>query len=209
MPRTVTSRGSGNSNTASSTFTFSPASNFTPGSFAVLLIGNYEFEVGFVGCSVSDTDGNTWTVRTEVGDGRGIHIATCDSVSLTTADTITITWGGDDVQGKGYFLYEVTGGGAVEYKSANSTTFASNGTITSGTIESGNVIFGFNVRNSTIAPTTPDTDTTNGSWSTQVGISTGTTTYISSQYKIVTADGAQTYNIVTGVSGAIGYLEVG
>ncbi len=106
-------------------------------------------------------------------------------------------------------MYEVTANtGAVNYDDSAAADFVINGSITSSTIENGHVIFGAVIRNSNLPPTAGDSDTTNGSWSSIVNLGlTGTATF-SSQYKIVNASGAQTYDITTGVSGVIGWVEI-
>lgn len=208
MAITVTHRGTDSTSIVGDTnWNVDTASDFTNGSFGVILIG-FRTSGGHTVSSVTDSVGNTWTSRTSIANGEyKLNFFTCNTISsLTTSDTLTISFTGDTTSA-GCFVYELTAGGTVQYEDASSTTFASNGTITSGTIENGNVIFGFNTRASNIAPTA-DSDTTNGNWSTQIGRATGFTTYISSQYKIVNADGSQTYNITTGVAGVIGYVEL-
>lgn len=208
MAITVTHRGTRSNSTANSSWAFSPTSDFSSGSFGVILFG-WRTVASSAITSFTDSIGNTWTSRTSATNGEyRLELFTCDSISsLATTDTVTVNFSSNTTS-RGCFLYEVTGSGSITYDDANSTTFASSGTITtSTTVENGNVVFGFDTRASTIAPG-DDADTTNGNWSTGVGVAPGFTTYIHSQYKIVNADGSQTYNITTGVAGVIGYVEL-
>jgi len=214
MAITATFRGSGNSTNQSSSIAFSPTSDFTANSYAVLIFAWYSSDVTIN--SVTDTDGNTWTQRAYETGGTTtqgtIGIYTCDSVSLTTADTITVSMA-NQREAKMAFLYEVVGDSPITYVSSGTDAFSSNGTITTSSIATGNIVIGANRRDSNAAPT-DDSDTTNGNWSTSENAYSGLSSpnsrrsYINSQYKIVTGSGTQTYNITTGANGCIAYIEL-
>lgn len=210
MAITVAARGSGGTSTDGTSIAFSPASNFASNSFAVLLIGESRLSTP-PEPSITDTDGNSWIKRLDVYDATGdigIIIATCSSQSLTTADTITIDWG-STMSVMIYHLYEVASDiSTISFVDTNSASSNSNGTITTSSMVSGEVVFGLIGRKS-IIEATPDSDTLNGSWSSQVAVqaSDGNLAF-SSQYKVVTGNGAQTYNITTGVRNTIAYLHL-
>ena len=83
---------------------------------------------------------------------------------------------------------------------AGATSTSTTNTITATAVPINYTIFGCTAVENTIVPATPDSDTVNGSWSTQQGTASSSGTANSSmavaaQWKTVTATGDQTYNL--------------
>jgi hypothetical protein len=165
---------------------------------------------------VTDSLGNTWTLRQSPlydpgSAGAGVQgvIATTnqDAGTLTTGTVITVTFGNTSSPARAWTLQEIVGSAGVPtfVTGANGTGAATNApTITTGSIASGRCVVGalFNERG-TDQTITGDGDTSNGNWSTQQTAEIGSTTSgvsVSSQRKIVTGTGTQTYNPTMGVS---------
>lgn len=209
---TGTDRGSGNHNSASATLTVTPTSNFTASSFGVLCIaldnsgtaGNTLISP----TTASGSDGSTWTIRPNslfdngaASAGVEVVIYTSNSTSLTTAQSITVTWTSTTPTAKAWTLTEVgkSAGNIIIVRTSNVNIGATTGTPTFAsdpTVNSGEMIIGMGGAES--ANTwTGDSDTTNGSWSTQQSNAAGTGATgmsITTQRKIVTATGTQAYN---------------
>jgi len=195
---------------------FSPASNFTSGSLAVLCLVYDNNGTGGTDSfsSISDTNANTWTLRQnalqdpgsqDAGTVLRVYTSNQNSGTLTTGDTITVFL---DLSGIGdriqfvYTLMEVDSNTAsvpTYVTGASSNGSGTSASITSTSITNTNMIIGVTgIEND--GAVTPDSDATNGSWSTHQ-TSTNTTAgtgnlaqRISSQRKIVTASATQTYN---------------
>ncbi len=209
---TGTDRGSGNHNSASATLTVTPTSNFTASSFGVLCIALDNS--GSAGSTLispttaSGSDGSTWTKRPNslfdngaASAGVEIVIYTSSSTSLTTAQSITVTWSSTTPTAKAWTLTEVAAatGKIISFRTSDVNTGATTGTPTfssNPTVNDGEMIIGAGGAES--ANTwTGDSDTTNGSWSSQQSNAAGTGTSgmsITTQRKIVNATGTQTYN---------------
>lgn len=224
MPLTGTNRGTGGNTTAGTNITITPASNFSSSTMAVLAIAYDNSGGGGADpySSITDSVGNTWTPRINVlndpgaaSAGSTLRIFTSNmTTALTTANTITVSFS-SSTTAKSWTLSEIAAGTnfIVEYVTgASATGTSTTPTITSSSITSGNLILGAmgNEGNATI---TADSDTTNGTWSTQQTINNGTGTsgmQIASQYKVTTGTGTQTYNLTLSASGdwCIGWIEV-
>lgn len=223
MALTGTNRGTGGNATAATTIAISPASNFTAGSFAILALAydNSGTQGADPYSSITDSVGNTWTSRQNAlndpgaaSAGSTLRIFTSTISTLTTANTITVTFG-TSTTAKSWSLSEVTA--AVDFAPSYVTGAVATGstttpTITSGSITSGNMIFGA-MANEGNATVTADSDTTNGTWSTQQTVANGTGTggmQVASQYKVTTGTGTQTYNLTLSATGdwAIGWIEI-
>jgi hypothetical protein len=196
--------GTGGNVTAATTIAIVPPSNFTAGSLAVLALA-YD-NSGASGAdpysSITDNAGNTWLSRASglndpgaASAGSTIRIFTTTVGTLGTGNTITVTFG-TSTTAKSWTLTQFT---------SNVTDFTADylsaGTQASGS--SGNAIFGA-MANEGNATVTADSDTTNGSWSTQQTVANGTGTggmQVASQYKIVNATGNQTYNLTLSATG--------
>ena len=211
MALTGTDRGAGFHATAATQVTPKPTSNYTPGTLAVLLIA-YD-NAGSAGAdpyvSVSDPAGNIWTSRqnalTDPGAasaGIAMRAFTAYIWQLTTADGPQINFGGATPAAKAWAFHEIAGaaGSTAEYVTGGVANVAAtaNPTITTGTINIGDFTVAGMGSESTDA-ITPDSDTSNGSWTTHMTASAGLTTQsniqITSQRKLqATANSTQTFN---------------
>lgn len=209
-------RGTGGNTTGATTINISPASNFAANSFAVLALAYDNSGGGGADpySSITDNAGNTWTPRANglndpgaASAGSTLRIFTSPVATLNTSNTITVTFG-STTTAKSWTLTEFTSDistqtpaflSAGTSTTGSTTTPSSNSTIT----QNGSVIFGA-VANEGNATITADSDTTNGTWSTQQTVNNGTGTggmQIASQYKIVNATGGQTYNVTLSAAG--------
>lgn len=209
MALTAANRGTGGNATAATSITITPGTNFTAGAVAILCL-SYD-NSGTQGAdpfsTITDTVGNTWTSRINVlndpgnaSAGSTLRIFTSTVSSLTTANTITVAFGGISTTAKAWTLTEVTSnatGGFASYVSGSQATgSATTQTLTTSTIAINDFVLGALGQEGN-GTRTADADTLNGSWSTAQSTGFGTTTggiEIITQYKIVTAAGAQTYN---------------
>lgn len=219
-----TNRGVSSNGTGALTVVITPGANFTAGSFAVLALSYDNSGSGGSDPYVSITDsvGNVWTSRANVLNDPGaanagsvLRIFTSTITTLTTGNTITVTFGSSTTN-KTWSLTEFTsntpGGTPAFLLSATAAGSNTTPTITSSSITSGDVIFGA-MGNEGNATVTADSDTTNGTWSTQQTTSVGTGTggmEVASQYKITTGTGAQTYNLTLSATGdwSIGWISI-
>lgn len=219
MGLTGTNRGSGTHNSSSTSFTFSPSGNFTSGSWAVVVVvsdngggSSNDFT------SVTDTDGNTWTLRrqpvrgTSALDGVQALIATTpmNGAALTTGSVITVSTTNNGTA-KVWGLIEVgVSGGTISYSTGANGT-AGTGTaisVVTSSITNGNIVIGLAGIERGSATFIADSDTTNGSWSTSLTQTVGSTSAgmaFNSQFKVVNATGAQTYNVTA--SGASDFVS--
>jgi len=214
MALTVTARGTGANNSAGTSYAFSPASNFTIGTTAIIFIA--VDNAGSGGntsniTSVTDSASNTWTQRqSHFNDpgaaNAGVHYKcyTTDQAggTLTTSSTITINLS-PSTTNKAYTLWEIANTVGVVTLVSDGTKTRSEGsttaspTITATNVAANDVVFGTIARegNST---GTADSDTTRGNWSTAqtsgIGATGDTGLSIFTQNKIVTSLGNQTYN---------------
>ena len=221
MALTGTDRGTGTNNSSATTFTLSPASNFTAGSIAVIAIAADNAHSGgtqYTTWTVTDTLGNTWTRRQtaliDPGAANAGHVGAffdtvMDGGVLQTSTTITVTFDTASTA-ETWTLMEVIGASGttptfVTSGTGTSGTGTTSPTITTGSIRSGDmVIGGLFLEAGTTETITQDGDSTNGSWSTQQTAEIGSTTSgsnIATQRKVVTATATQTYNPTLGIAG--------
>jgi len=230
MALTGTDRGNGTHNTAATSFTLAPASNLTAGAMAVLCVASDNAAasgVAFGTWAVTDTKGNTWIrQQTPLNDPGAASAGITGAIfttgqnggTLTTGDTITVSFGSDSPTAKAWTLMEVTGSTGVPTYVTGGTGTSGTGTtsptITTGSIAINDMVIGMLVVESGTTQTfTGDADTTNGSWSTQQTNKIGSTTSgvgISTQRKVVSAAATQTFNPTLGLSGdlALAWIEV-
>jgi hypothetical protein len=227
MALSATDRGTGTHNSSALTFTLSPSGNFAAGSYAELAVAADNAETNGVAhtvFTVTDSLGNTWARKISVlrdpgaasaGVEGGVFCTSQNAGTLTTGTTITVTFG-VATTAKAWALREIvpTSGKipCVVSRGTNTGTSTSP-TITTETIDSGNLVTGFLFdQYGTEQTITQDADTTNGSWSAQqtaeVG-STATGMSISSQAKVVSATAPQTFNptLLTSSDWATAWLE--
>lgn len=217
-----TDRGSGASNAASATtFGFSPGSNYTAGTLAVVCIAADNSVSGGATnntSSVTDSLGNVWRmVQLPIFDNGAasagvqgvIAVTDMSAGTLTTGSTITVTWL-DAVTAKSWVLHEVaptagfrplqlTGGDAAGQSGTTTPT------LTSGTIAVGNLLIAaIFMECGTTQTSTQDGDATNGAWSAQqyneVGSTTGGSAIVSQRKVQTTTASAQTFNPTMGAS---------
>lgn len=221
-----TDRGVVTHNTSSGTFVCAPTSTIPAGSAGVLKISIDNTGSGgntaICPASVVDSVGNTWTRRISAfqdpgAAGAGVEIAVyvCEilSTQLTSSNNVTLTLGAN-ATAKVATFDEVTptAGMHIAYVTgATGSANTANPSITTGTITNGNMVIGFTGTESS-GTFTGDSDTTNGSWSTQQTTVAGSGTSaqsISSQRKVVTATATQTYNVTLAAADrVIGWIEL-
>lgn len=219
MAITGTDRGTGTHNTSALSFTLSPGSNFTSGTWAVLVLSVDNADTSGAAHStftVTDTLGNTWTRRVSplydpgaasAGVEGAIFTTNQNGGTLTTGTTITVTFDASTTA-KVWTLMEVTPTSLyrITYVQGGEGTGSATAspTVTTASITSGNMVIGaLHNEYGTAQTVTEDGDTTNGSWSTQQTTEIGTTTSgqtVASQRKVVTSTATQTYNPTLGTS---------
>ena len=226
---TGTDRGTGNHNSASGTLTCTPTSNFTAGSFGVLVIAmdnsGSAGNTPIAPATASGSDGSTWTRRLDAvfdngaaSAGAEIVIFTSNTTSLTTGQSVTVTWTATTPTAKAYGFHEFTtnaAGKIIQFiaGSASNTAGGTTGTPTSPAtnVNNGNVFIGGGAAES--ANTwTGDADTSNGNSSTQRTNAAGSGTTgmsLTTQRKIVSATANQTYNpTLTSVDVILGWIQL-
>lgn len=158
--------------------------------------------------SVTDTKTNTYTVIANVGSGSATAAAgqvaaiaiSKITTALTATDTISAVASSASTVVKAMDAAYFNGlGTRVRATTATATGSSTGPTVTYASGLNGDVVIGFIANQDNTQPT-GDSDTTNGSWALLGGVSStggagGTNISIYSQYKILTADGSQTYNV--------------
>jgi hypothetical protein len=156
--------------------------------------------------SLTDSKSNTWTLQqTQVYDNgaasAGAEVGIYTSLlgtAIARGDTVAVTYQAVNVVAKAWGIWEFAG------YTYGTTTATNTGTSTSlslsnGTITNANVVISAAAIEGGLPATTFDTDTTNGSWSTNLADASGSGATgdmgMVSQYKIVNATGAQTWNL--------------
>lgn len=224
MALAATDRGSNNNNTAGTTFTITPATDFTPASLAVLCLALDNSGASGAATTVSVSTGvGAWTASQSglydpgaASAGVQIALLTCNISSWAAGTNLTVTLG-NSTTAKAWTLTEVRSDVEWGYASAtkiaggvNTGAASAAPTVTTGSITSGDIVFGWGGAES--ANTwAGDADTLNGSWSTQQSNAAGTGTTgmsVTSQWKIVNATAAQTYNpTLTSADVIIGWAQ--
>lgn len=228
MALTGTDRGSGSGTTSATTYVMSPTTNFTAGSFGVLVIAADNAGAGgattVFPTSITDSKGNVWTLRQQGVNDPGAASAGVDlaiytapiMTALLTTDNVTVTWAGAvSVASKAHVFHEVTAatGFTPSYVTGAVSAAFSTGTptVTTGTIANGDMVIGGGGAES--ADTwAGDADATSGSWSTHQHAAGGTGTTgmsVTSQRKVVTAAATQTYNpTLTAADNLLAWIEL-
>lgn len=222
MALTLANRGSGTHNTGAASFTLSPASNFTAGALAALCVAADNSSSGGATndfTTVTDSLGNVWTKRqspvfdngaASAGVQGAIYTTNQAAGTLQTGTVITVNFGSSPVA-KTWTLTEIapaagrtasvrTGGDKAAGASGTALTMGASASLNSGEC----ILAAFFIEAGTTQTlSAADTDTTSGSWSTNQYAEIGSTTsgsVIVSQGKVVTAAGAQTYDVTLGIS---------
>lgn len=223
---TFLTRGTGGNATSATTLAITPIGNLAVGTMGVLVVALDNAGSGGATAAspttITDSVGNTWTRRqnpiydpgaANAGVEGAIYTAPI-TTALTTADNITITWAGAvSVPSKGWTLMEVSGDGALSYVTGNVNAGAATGTptVTTSSIPIGDAVIGFGVAENTNT-WAADADTSNGAWAGHQSTGFGTTTAavsVTSQIKVVTAAGTQTYNPTRTSSDCIlGWIQI-
>jgi len=159
---------------------------------------------------VTDSKGNSWSNRKRLNrapsaaanSGTTLGIWICNVTVALSSDDVTLSFS-PATTAKVAQIYKITGASPI-YK-AIATGVTGNGTaIAPANV---NVLYGLAIigvtsieANAFVGASSSDTDTTNGSWSTAVTTiadvgTSATSQSVRSQYKIVTADGVQSYDI--------------
>jgi hypothetical protein len=178
------------------------------------------------GTGISDTKGNTWYLRdsrnrtagSAANDGcsYACYVTNQAGGTLTTGDTITITLLVTTTS-KDASLVEVAGGAGntVIFNDVNGAagTGTSPTVTTTNSLPTNDAVVACCVMESNAA-VTADADTSNGNWSTHQTTTAstgtaGTSQRISTQWKVVTGAGTQTYNPTTAnVDRIVSYVQV-
>jgi hypothetical protein len=223
-------RGSGGNNTGATTLVINPGSDFSNPSMGVLCVAVDNAGAGgntaISPTSITDSDGNLWTRRVSAFQDPGaanagveISIYTAPiTTAFQTTDNITITWGGGtSPTAKAWTLTEFTTSSIdniLVFKDGAGGTGANDGTpsITTTSVTNNDAVVGMGGAEAGPSTWTGDADTTNGSWVAQVTTAFGTGTSamsITSQRKIVTGSGTQTYNpTLTAADRVVGWVAV-
>jgi hypothetical protein len=212
MALSGTSRGTGGNATAATTINISPTSNCTAGSAIILAIAyDNAGSAGSDNFSSISFPNSVWSATLaspQLNDpgaanaGSVLRIyGTNNLVQLNTTDTITITFAAN-VTAKAWTLTEITtdvSNASINLGFTTISTNQGNGTtqtLTQSTVLNGYMVFGVLGQEGN-GTRTGDSDTVNGNWSTAQTTGFGTTTSgqeIITQFKIVNADGNQTWN---------------
>ena len=211
MALTGTDRGSGTNNTVNSSWTVTPGSNFTAGALGVLCVAadnsSSQGATNNLGTVLTDSLGNQWIARAPVIFDNGtasagvqgtIYTSDLSAGPPTTSTTITVTTGTAATAAKTWTLMEWTTntpGAQVLFldfgsRAGATSTAATAFTLTTGTVQVGDgLVCALFMEAGTTQTLTGDSDTTNGSWSTQQYNEIGSTTSgsaICSQRKVQT-----------------------
>jgi hypothetical protein len=206
------SQGNETSSTTLVDYVYSPSTDLPAGTMVFVFVMSDNLSATTPTRTITDTRSNTWNLIGFRGQNATANAGTTASIHysiLTTplqyGDTITCTFSGAVVcKGMIYLAF-----GGMSNATQTSTAVTNSGasatpTVTSGTVNSGNVVVGvFGIENDVMP--TADSDTLNGSWGSQInrtgsGGNSATHQTIYAAYKIVNASGAQTFNPSTSPS---------
>jgi hypothetical protein len=217
-------RGTATSAASGTTLVVTANANLAAGSTGVLVVSCDN--AGAAGsaqignATLTDQDGNTWTKRADFIYDPGAASAGAELIfytaylknGLLSGHTVTVGFTTAVVE-KVAMLWEVVpaAGSMARYVTSAQGTGASSAapTVTTSSITSGDAVFG-GVAAESITAITGDSDTTNGSWTTQQTVNSGVAMKGSSQGKVVTATATQTYNVswTTAADMMIGWLQL-
>lgn len=220
----ITNRGSGTHNVSATSFTLSPGTDFSAqGSWGVLCIAADNTSTGGATndfTTVTDSLGNTWTKRqspvfdngaASAGVQGAIYTTPQNAGKLVTGTVITVNFGSSPTA-KTWTLTEVVQNGSevISFRAGGNKSAGATNTVlalgNSATVFVGEVIVACFYLESGITQSvsTPDGDTSNGTWTTNQYAEIGTTTSgsgIVSQGKIQTTTASvQSYDVTVGVS---------
>lgn len=213
MAITATVRYSNGGTSSETAFTFSPSSNFTAGTFAVLFVAADNSATNGASnniTSVTDSLGNTWTKyqsplydpgSANQGIQGGVFTTSMDAGTITTSTTISVNFE-SVIAAKVVVLHEVapTTGYRIVYSSSGdgSGTTSELFSETTGSITANNIVLCACFMEGYYPLGYADSDTTRGNWSSRTSIGAGALTSgvnLVTQYKVVTGTGTQTFNV--------------
>lgn len=219
MAITGTDRGvSGNTSSEAAT-AMSPSSTIAAGSLGVLCWAGDNANAAtsnLPSTDITDSVGNTW-FRIVAATPSGAANANCElgmwashiTTQLTSSNTVTLTYTAANVTAKCWSFIELapaTAGNTIINRFSGNGNLGSGATSASvnySTASAGDAVIGFSGAENASASIVGDSDTTNGTWSTQQTTAVGsgaTGMAISSQQKIATATVASSYDVTLSAS---------
>jgi hypothetical protein len=220
---TVTDRGISNNNTSEASTAMAPTTTIAAGSTGILIFGGQNAggsSTSNTPTSITDSVGNVWyrngnrisNVAANNGTEVALYVCYGLTTQLTSSNNVTITYTVGNVTGKCWSFMQVDSAtGNVGLLSNDLTTISATGTPSISFAEEyapGQLAIGVDCRKSGDT-WTPDSDTTNGSWSTYQHTAAGTNCSMMTQWKVVTASGVQTFNpTLTSATGLIDLIRV-
>lgn len=214
MALTATDRGGAANSVGGTSFVFAPASNFTGGALAVLCISADNSVTGGATnniTGVTDSLGNVWRARqlsicdngvANAGVQGGIYTTDQSAGAITTGTTITVTFGASTPV-RLWALNEVAAAAgssamALTWGTGSAQIASSAPTVTTSSINVGDLVIGMVAIEGDVVTLTADADTTNGSWSAAqfktTGGSTGGGSIVVQTKLQTTTESTQTFN---------------
>ena len=222
MALTITAKGTATNNSSGSTFVMAPSATINAGTMGVCMVVTDNAQGSGATAMWSDTTktdsvGNVWTRRENTNyDPGAANAGTAFAIFTAPITTnfsglgnLTLNLTAATTPKVGVFWEVSSSAGSVDYdtsgvKSAMATS-GQTGTavqLTTGSVTNTWAVLCF-VGAEGSSTITGDSDTTNGSWSSQQSVAAGTTTtgqHIGSQGKVVTATATQSYDVTLGTS---------
>ena len=220
MALTISQVGSNNSTASSATLAVTSVTAAVGDWLVVMVAADNAGTSGAASLtSVTDSAGNSYTMtRSNYDPGSasaGVTFGLFRSklTATLTGGTVTANFS-PNTTAKAMVVYSIAPGAneVVAFDRVGAGYTGTTKSITATAVANGYTIFaGMAVE--TLAAVTADTDTTNGSWSSQytaVGNTgtSGTSMRVCGQYKTVTATGDQTFNTATSGDGAVNWLTL-
>ena len=212
MAITAAPAGTGNSTASSASLAVTTTATINVGEFIVVCISADNSGSGGATSTtgVTDSAGNTYVLRADqlrdpagvdAGVSLRVYCATAQ-YALASGQTVTVSFS-PNTTSKAAAVWRViptsTATHQISFVAETGTNNnTANPTITSASVTSGDIVIGVNACETSTTPTA-DSDTTNGTWSTaQVGLANSgsgvTSSIVTTQYKVTTGTGTQTYN---------------
>lgn len=220
MALTISQVGSNNSATSTATLAVTAVTAAVGDWLVVMVAADNAGTNGAASLSsVTDSAGNSYTMTSSTYDpgaasaGASFGLFRARITATLTGGTVTANFS-PNTTAKAMVIYKIAPGAneAVAFDRVGAGYTGTTKSITASAVTNGYTIFaGMAVE--TNAAVTADTDTTNGSWSSQytdMG-NTGTSSAsmrVCGQYKTVTATGDQTFNTATSGDGAVNWLTL-
>jgi hypothetical protein len=215
MAITVTAAGTATSTTSTATLAITTTAAMAVGDVIVVVVASDNNGASGANSVSSVTDGSSNVYRVDAHEiqdpgnaalGATIHffVATC-TTALASGGTITVNYSPNTLN-KAAAVWRMTPTSSSFKISRLATAVGgaaatANATVTTASLSSGDVVIGgLAIENN--AATTADSDVSNGSWSTAQtatanGGSQALSMHVTTQYKVVTGTGTQTYNLTS------------